>query len=133
MGASSVNIAELRGRDGGRLGLGMGRGGSRGMEEGETVVRDGVAYRWALMPIGVAGEGQGHENVQMAEWRRDREIEEVQPVAGPSGLAHEVQGLVVGRAATPLRDDFEDHDARGMGVNVENGVDSAAGIAVVRR
>lgn len=135
-GASSVDIAELREGDGDRLGLGMGMGGDRGrgMEEGEMVVRDGVAYRWALMPVGnVAGESQGHENMQMAERGRSRDIEEVQPVAGPSGPAHEAQGPVVGRAATPLREDFQDHDTREAGQNVGSGVDSEADVTVVRR
>lgn len=110
-GASSVNIVELREREqgvpdvGGRLG------------EGETVVRDGVAYRWALMPVGEAG-GASHggtvgEDVQTVEWRRDEDV-----AHGASGSAQEVEGLVIGRAATPVRENL---DRKGPVVNGDDG------------
>ncbi|EIM85203.1 uncharacterized protein STEHIDRAFT_169244 [Stereum hirsutum FP-91666 SS1] len=131
-GASSVNIAELREHSGGGgVGGGMGAGAGREVVEGETVLRDGVAYRWALVPTaGVVGQGQGgggSEDMQMAERRRDRDMGELQPqtVAGPQ----EAEGLVIGRAATPLRETFEDHSG---GTNIQSRGESEEGIAVVR-
>lgn len=62
-GSSSVNIAKLReqsGVGGVGVGVGMGMGAGRGVVQGETMVRDGVAYRWALVPTSMVGAvGQG--------------------------------------------------------------------------
>lgn len=130
-----MNVAELKER-----GTGVSGGGGEGRETGEeTVVRDGVAYRWALMPLSVAGQGhsqnhgqsgfvQDSGDIQMTERRRD--VEEGNPVTGPSHSTPESEGLVIGRAATPLRESFERGARHGGARSEEDGGDE---IHVVRR